>query len=70
MQVAGEAQAIAMLVRAFPGTVEVKWALWGGGWTTSDGPLEPCVECGDATVQRDPSGQPNHYRHYEGREDG
>jgi hypothetical protein len=65
---AGEGAAIAHVVRAFPGTVELKWALWGAGWT--DGHmLASCVGCGVGTVQCDPSGRPNHYRHYEGREE-
>jgi hypothetical protein len=53
-----------MVARAFPGTVVLKWAVWGAGWTDNH-PLGVCIECGVGTVQRDPTGQPNHFRHYQ-----
>lgn len=60
---AGEGAAIAKIALAFPGTVVLKWAT-NYGWTQLDH-IEVCVTCGSSTVQVNPDGQPDHFRHYQ-----
>lgn len=60
---AGEGLAVMRIMRAFPGTELLKWAT-PVGWSSTAG-VQVCVTCGGATVQRNPDGHPDHFRHYQ-----
>lgn len=60
---AGEGLAIARVVRAFPGTVLLKWVS-DEGWSRNADGLAVCTTCGEGTAQLNPDGRPDHHRHY------
>jgi hypothetical protein len=62
--VAGEGEAVMRVLLAFPGTEVLKWATWGAGWRDSTDGIGICDTCGEITVQLNPDGVPDHFRHY------